>query len=127
MRVDLGLLFLRVFAGGTMLLSHGIPKFMKFAQLAERFPDPLGVGSKFSLVLAVFAEVVCAVLLILGLATRLASVPLLSTMIVAFFVVHALDPFAQKELAFLYGAIFLALAVSGPGNFSLDQIRKGRR
>lgn len=40
--------------------------------MALAFPDPLGVGSEISLILAIFGEVFCSVLLIFGLLIRLA-------------------------------------------------------
>ena len=57
-RADLagwGLCWLRVSTGLMMLLAHGWPKLANFSTLAKVFPDPLGVGSTASLLLAVFA------------------------------------------------------------------------
>lgn len=116
---DIGLLVLRFFGGGTMLLAHGLGKLFDFKDRMHSFPDPLGLGSSLSLGLAIFAEVGCAVLLVLGVFTRLASIPLLVTMLVAFFIVHSGDPFARKELAFLFMGIYLALFFLGGGRYSL--------
>ena len=58
--------------------------------MAGKFPDPLGVGSTTSLALAVFAEVVCSVLLAFGLFTRLAAAVLAINMATAFLMVHKL-------------------------------------
>jgi putative oxidoreductase len=60
-------------------------------------------------------------LLILGLGTRLAAMPLAFTMMVALFVVHAEDPWKVKELAAVYLGVYLALILTGPGDFSLDR------
>ena len=118
---SLGLLFLRVLSGGMMLLGHGWAKLAGFAEIAPKFPDPLGLGSTtFSLALAVFAEVFCAAAVMVGIATRLAAIPLVVTMLVAAFVVHSDDPWAKKELALLYVAPFLTLVFTGPGKFSFD-------
>lgn len=124
---DLGLLILRVVTGGTMLLAHGLGKLATFSERAESFPDPIGVGTTVSLSLAVFAEVLCALLLVLGLGTRLAAIPLLITMLVALFVVHGADPFAKKELALLYAAPFLTLVLTGGGRFSVEHVLFSRR
>jgi putative oxidoreductase len=125
----LGLLILRLVGGVTMLVYHGLPKYNGYSGLLDRFPDPLGLGVPLSLGLAIFAEVVCAALLALGLFSRVALIPLIITMIVAFFIVHAPDPFAKKELAFMYLGLYLGLFLTGPGKYSVQemfQISAGR-
>ena len=120
-----GLLILRVTLGLMMCAGHGWGKLTGFTVIVEKFPDPLGVGQPFSLALAVFAEFFCALAVTLGIATRLATIPIVCTMLVAFFVVHGGDPWQRKELAALYLVSFLALMFTGPGAFSLDaMIRK---
>lgn len=124
---SLGLLTLRVGVGAMMLFGHGWGKLMNFGALSENFPDPLGVGSTASLAMAVFGEVVCAGLLVLGLFTRLAAVPFLVTMLVAAFVVHADDPWAKKEMAMLFAVPAVTLIFTGGGAFSIDGWLKRRR
>lgn len=123
---DAGLLVLRAGGAGLMLGGHGWGKFVGFST-ASNFPDPLGIGSLPSQVLTVFAEFVCSVLLIPGLYTRLAALPLVITMLVAGLVVHASDPFAKKEKALLFAVIFLAVACAGPGRFSVDYVFRRAR
>lgn len=122
---DVGLLVLRVATGLGMLGAHGWPKLSRFGELSTRFPDPLGVGSTLSLSLAVFAEVGCAIALVLGLGTRLAAIPLVITMAVAAFVIHADDPWSKKEFALLYLVPCLTLVFTGPGRYAIDA-RLGR-
>lgn len=118
---SLGLLLLRIGAGGAMLFGHGWGKLTGFAELSERFPDPLGLGSPaLSLGLAVFAEAFCAAAAMVGFATRFAAVPLVITMLVAALVIHGDDPWAKKELALLYVVPFLTLVFTGAGKFSVD-------
>jgi putative oxidoreductase len=119
---DFGLLLLRAWFGLTMLCNHGLDKLLTFSEKAGGFPDPLGVGSQASLVLAILGEVVCAALLTLGLFGRFAALGLAITMGVAFFMVHqgALTGESSGELAFMYLAGFVALIFAGPGSFSLD-------
>ncbi|MEQ9073662.1 MAG: DoxX family protein [Sandaracinaceae bacterium] len=121
--LDVGLLVLRVTIGSMMLLGHGLPKLMTFGEKLHRFPDPIGVGSEVSLTLAVFAEVVCAGLIAVGFATRLATIPLLVTMLVAALVIHGDDPWARKEFALLYAIPALTLLLTGPGKLSVDAAR----
>lgn len=109
------------------MLTHGYPKLEKLLAGGEiQFFDFMGIGAAASLALAVFAEVICSVLLALGLGTRLASIALAITMGVAAFLRHAEDPFAKKEQALLYLLIFLTLLVFGPGRYSLDSMLGGK-
>lgn len=119
-QVDLGLLLLRIGAGGLML-THGTPKLIKlFGGEEIAFADPFGLGMGVTLALAVFAEFICSILLIVGLGTRLAAIPLMITMAVAAFLVHAADPFQRKELAIIYLLVFTVLLITGAGKHSLD-------
>jgi putative oxidoreductase len=119
---SLGLLVLRAGAGVMMLAGHGWGKLMSFGTLSQKFPDPLGVTSPVSLALAIFGELVCSVLVVLGVYTRLAAIPPLITMAVAAGIHHAGDPWADKELAVLYALVFLALIVVGGGRYALDRL-----
>jgi putative oxidoreductase len=121
-----GLLILRVGISCTMLV-HGIAKIQSFEKLSEGFPDPLGVGIQNSLMMVIGAEAGCSILLILGLITRLASIPLAFAMIIALFVVHANDPWNVRELAVLYLIAYSALIFTGAGNISLDYVFFGKR
>jgi putative oxidoreductase len=126
MPLAIALLLLRLGAGGMLLAGHGWEKLVSFPDKSAAFPDPLGVGSPLSLSLAVFAEVACSLLVVLGVRTRLAAVPPLVTMLVAAFVVHAGDPWAKKELALLYALPFLTLVIVGGGRYSVDALLAGR-
>lgn len=120
--VDLGLLVLRVWLGASLLLLHGWGKLAAYKKLPRGFPDPLGVGNEVSWGLAVFAEVVCAALLVIGLFTRFAALAGAITMAVAFFLVHEmrLKGANPGELAFIYLAGMLTILLAGPGRFALD-------
>lgn len=124
---SLGLLILRVGFGAALALGHGLPKLMGFAQQMHSFPDPLGIGSTISLSLVVAAEFLCAIAVALGLLTRLAALPIVIAMAVAFFMVHAGDPFAKKELACLFLLAFSTILSCGPGSYSVDNIFRGVR
>ena len=110
-----------------MLIAHGWPKLMSFSKQAAAFPDPLGVGHTTSLALAVFGEVVCMSLLIVGAFTRLAALGGAVTMAVAFFLVHGGKLGKDSgEMAFLYLVGFVAIFLTGPGLFALDTKLGGR-
>ena len=120
---DIAALVLRL-AGGGLMLTHGIPKLMKVLGGDLSFGDPIGIGAAPSLLLTVFAEVICAFLVLIGFKTKWASVPLLITMLVAALIVHGADPLGKKELALLYFAIYLVLFAIGGGKFSVDRLVK---
>lgn len=109
------------------MLTHGLPKFDKLLAGNVQFADPFGIGQGASLLLTVFAEAGCSILLILGLCTRLATIPLIVTMLVAIFYAHAADPFGKKELAFIYLIIFTGFMILGPGKYSIDNMIGGKK
>ncbi|GAA4270367.1 DoxX family protein [Hyunsoonleella aestuarii] len=114
-----GLLILRV-GIGSLMLTHGIPKISKLAESPIKFPDPIGLGASTSLILTIIAEVLAPILIIIGLKTKLASIPAAITMFVAFFIVHASDPIGKKEKALLYLICFIVIFLTGAGKYSLD-------
>ena len=119
--LDIGLLLLRI-GVASLMLTHGLPKLMKLVAGDFAFGDPIGLGSSVSLFLAVFAEVGCSLLILIGAAIRLATLPLMFTMLVAVLVVHTNDPFGKKELPLLYLLIYTLLLLAGSGKFSVDQL-----
>ena len=119
-KVSIALLLLRITVG-VLMLTHGVGKFSAlFAGEPIQFGDPIGVGASGSLALTVFSEVLCSILLLFGIATRFAAIPLIITMFVAAFIVHIDDDFALQELSLFYGMIYIVLAIAGPGKFSVD-------
>lgn len=118
-KVSLLLLAVRIIFG-VLLMNHGVQKWSSFHELSMAFPDPLGIGSPLSLGLAIFGELVCSIGFIVGFLYRLAMIPMISTMAVAFFVIHANDVFAIKELAFVYLIVFVIMYIAGPGKYSID-------
>ena len=117
---DFGLLLFRLIIGGLML-THGIPKLLTFFGSEEIvFADPLGIGQEPTLVLAVFSEFICSILILIGLGTKLAAIPLITTMLVAAFYIHAADGWQRQELAIFYLLSYLFLFYTGSGKYSLD-------
>src|SRR5690606_31575784 len=110
------------------LLTHGIPKLTKLFSGDEiQFINPYGLGVTTSFVLATFAEVVCSILVILGLATRLATIPIIITMATAISSAHASDPFGVKEKPLLFLVCFALLRVIGAGKYAVDNSLRRRQ
>ncbi|MBR5476461.1 MAG: DoxX family protein [Bacteroidaceae bacterium] len=118
--VNSSLLLAARFIFGLTFLSHGLYKWVAFESLALSFPDPLGVGSTISLLLILFAEVICSIAFIVGFMYRLLMIPMIFAMLMAVFVIHSGDPLATRELAIIYLTIFVIMYITGPGNFSVD-------
>ncbi|WP_107038296.1 DoxX family protein [Brumimicrobium mesophilum] len=122
---DINALILRLVLGLSMFYGHGIAKWqILFGEGEIKFGDPLGVGVMLSLILTVFSEVICSLLIATGLLTRLALVPLIITMAVAVFIVHSGHAFGKIELPLIYLTGYIAILFIGPGRFSLDNIIK---
>ena len=118
-------LLVRLFVG-YFFFETGWAKAQSLDAMTERF---VGWGIPFpgsSVVLSVYTELIGGALLVLGLATRLAAIPLLINMLVALFTVNirnvtGLDEFVELDTP-LYALFFLWLLVSGPGRMSLDHL-----
>ncbi len=121
---------------GWVFVSEGIQKFL--------FPDSLGVGRFVKIgipwpqVMAPFVgvvEIVCGTLLLIGLLTRLATVPLLIDICVALYstkiVTFAKNGFwgtlheARTDMCMVFGLVFLL--VVGGGSLALDNFLRSRR
>jgi len=124
---NLVLLVARLGVAGLML-THGWPKLQMLLNGGEiKFADPLGIGMTTSLVLVIFAEMVCSILIGIGLKTRLATIPLLINMATAGFIHHASDPIGAKEKTFLFMIIYLFLLLKGSGRISIDYLAFGKK
>ncbi|MEI9934947.1 MAG: DoxX family protein [Ferruginibacter sp.] len=113
------MLLLRLGAG-ILMMHHGYQKLVGFGAMKNSFVSFLGLGSSFSLALDIFAEFFCSMFLILGLFTRLATIPLIIAMLFALFEVHSGDYFGKGELASHYLIAYFVLLLVGPGKISVD-------
>lgn len=117
---DWAVLILRV-GISCLMLTHGYAKLTTFLGGDHSFADPIGIGEELSYILAISAEFGCSILVILGFGTRLALLPLIFTMAVVIFIVHASDPLDVKEHGLLFLFAYMALLLTGPGRFSVDR------
>jgi putative oxidoreductase len=106
----------------SMIYLHGWPKLSNYIKGNVNFFDPFGIGSEFSLLLAIFAEVICSVLLILGILSRISAIPLIITMLVAMFLFNAGQPLIVKEKAFIFLMTYLFILLAGSGKYSIDAL-----
>jgi putative oxidoreductase len=125
--LDLGLLVLRLVCATSLFIKHGIEKFAHFSAMAQHFPNPIHIGSTPSLIVALIADGICMPLLVLGLFTRWAALWSFCNLLVAWAFVHHFQ-FAGRggdhgELIVVYMGLMLALAIAGPGRYSIDAQR----
>jgi putative oxidoreductase len=113
-RLTLGWVFVESGWGKLQNLPKVVAFFTDLGIPAPQFQAPLAAGTEF----------LCGVLLLFGLGTRLASLPLIGTMIVAIGTARASELTGASELfgfiEFLYIALLLWLGAYGPGPISLD-------
>ncbi|QHC95099.1 LysR family transcriptional regulator [Pseudomonas sp. R84] len=112
---DIGLLFLRVSGGLFLLWVHGLPKLLDFTAQLQLIEDPFHLGSHLTLILAIFAEVLCPLLIVAGLLARLACVPILFVLLVALLVVHPQWSVAEGQFGWLLLIVFTTVLIAGPG------------
>lgn len=124
--VDIAIL-VTIVVVALLMLSHGIPKLNSLLSTAPiQFPGLFGMSPAVALGLTVFAEVLCSIFILIGAGTRFAVIPLAITMLVAILVIHAADPFANKEPAIHYLLLYIVLFITGSGRYSIDGILQKR-
>lgn len=126
--LDVSLLLLRVGAAFLMFYNHGLSKLTGVMNGEFGGMNPIGLGPEISLTLSAFAEGICALLILFGLWTRLAAIPLVINMFVAVFFFHVArgDSLGGFETALLFLIIFTVLMFTGGGKYSLDDKLYGR-
>jgi putative oxidoreductase len=118
---DMAALLLRLIVGG-LFIYHGYGKLMAFGQMYATFPDLIGIGGKLSYILVIFAEFFCGIFVALGFLTRFSIIPIIITMVVAYFIAHKTDAFQVKELAFVFLTLSVVVFILGSGKVSLDKM-----
>ncbi len=118
---DIAIAILRI-GTSAIMLTHGLPKFLRIIEGDFSFGDPIGLGPELSLIMITFAEFFCAILVLVGFGARAASIPLIIGMAVAYFIAHADDPFSRSEKAFIFMFLYSLIFLTGPGKFSLDRL-----
>lgn len=105
---------------GLIMMNLGYTKLIKFSEMKDTFMNFMGLGSTTSLVLVIFAEFFCSILIILGLFTRLATIPLIIVMSVVLIKVTHGDFLNDGQLPSLFLLTYITLLLVGPGRASVD-------
>ena len=119
--VNTALLLLRL-GVGILILKHGYGKISNFNTIKTHFMNFMHLGSTVSLVLVIFAEFFCAILIILGLFTRFACIPLIIGMGTVVFMINHGNLAGKNETPVLFLGCFIVLLITGPGKASIDRL-----
>lgn len=117
---DVGLLFLRVGAGLFLLWVHGLPKLLDFSTELQHIEDPFHLGANLTLMLAIFAEVLCPLLIVAGVLVRLSCLPILFLLLVALLIVHPQWSVAEGQFGWLLLILFTSILIAGPGRLAIN-------
>ena len=117
---NIGLLFLRVSGGLFLLWVHGLPKLLNFNAQLQLIEAPFHLGAHLTLCLAIFAEVLCPLLIVGGVLARLACLPILFVLLVALLVVHPQWSVAEGQFGWLLLILFATVFIAGPGRLALN-------
>lgn len=118
---NFGLLVLRLGAG-ILMANHGYSKLDRYDEMSGQFTSFIGLSPAITLGLVIFAELVCALLVVIGLFTRFACIPLIITCTYALAKAHQWDAFGKGELAALFLIAFVTILFTGPGKASVDSM-----
>lgn len=119
-KVNIGLLIFRIAIGLSLAFAHGFGKLPApewFVNMVQGYGFPMPVVFAWA---AVLAEFLGGLFIALGLSVRVTSAVVAFNMAVAFFIHHGADPFAKKELAFVYLVSAIVLIFTGAGKYSVD-------
>ena len=107
---------------GILMLMHGYGKLTNFSATVPNMPIIFGISKTVATVLIIFAEFFCSLFLILGLLTRLATIPLIIATCVMIFKIHNGKIFGDGEHAALFLIGYIVLLLVGPGKASVDSM-----
>jgi putative oxidoreductase len=116
---NFALLIFRLLLCWEMIRVHGLKKIGNEGT-AEVVPNPLKLPPRLNQLIANFSDLVAPVFVALGLATRIAVLPILAVTLTGYFVVHRRDPLSVRDVPFMYSLSYLFIFFIGAGEFSAD-------
>lgn len=114
------ILVFRVAISLELIIVHGLKKIGAGGNELEIVPNPFGLDPSLNQFLAASSDLVFPLLIILGVGTRLATIPILVVTLTGYFIMHAGESLAEKDISFIYSMSFFLIAIIGAGKFSFD-------
>ncbi len=125
---NLSRLFLRLFAG-VMFLQLCVRQMLHFNELVPTFQGLWGLSPEVTMSLLLVVELLCSMLIILGLLTRLAVIfPMIIMFIAERVILSSQGPVADQLFNFepgypvMFIGVFIYFLLAGPGKISLDYV-----
>lgn len=118
---DKATLFLRLFIG-AVLFTEAITKSQQYPWLEGEYPTLWGLSGADIVSLAGVVEAIAGVMITIGLLTRITAGAMAVVMLGAAFLFFPHQTFDQAELKVIYAGIYITLAISGGGRYSLDAL-----
>lgn len=125
---EMAILFLRVFIGGVMLL-HMIGKLQDYDNYVLNFQSIVGLNHATSFALSILFEGLFAVMIIMGVGTRLAAALMAIVMIVSICeaLMQGTVTDGESKLEFIYIGIYISLVISGGGRYAISSMFLNRK
>jgi len=118
---DAGTLLLRIIFGAVFIYA-GYFKLTHYSMILPMWKDYLGIGLTFSFNLVLWSELIGGTMVVIGLLTRLAVIPLFIIMIVVCFIAMASKPLTEKEFEIFLLLASLVIFNAGSGKYAVDAI-----
>lgn len=125
-RMDIALLYLRLFVGGVVLL-HNVGKLQTYNEIIEGYPALLFDSPTLTFAVFSILEVAFAMMIMCGLWVRFSSFLMALGMFLSIFVVVPTAGMTAGTLQFIYMGIYIFFVISGGGRYSFDSMLWGRK
>ncbi|MDE6812099.1 MAG: DoxX family protein [Muribaculaceae bacterium] len=125
---NLGRLFLRLFVG-IMMIQFGVRQIAHFPEAVNILPAVNWLSPEWAMGIFIGVEIVCSIFIMFGFVTRLMTLPLFLSMIIAeYYVLHDKLHEATYQLTWqsygylpiMFLGIYFFILLVGPGKISID-------
>ena len=117
---EIVLLMLRIGTSTLMVYVHGWQKLKNYSAILSNFPELIGLGAKSCLLLAIFGEIICSILLAFDFFTIIVVIPLCITVVIAALIFNTEQAFIVRQKALSYLKLYVFFFVVGIDKYSTD-------